>query len=262
MSAGPDRAVRRAPMSPWRLEWLRLVRTPRALILLSVYLGVGLLAPVLARYLSELLKHAQGRVVVIAPPPVPSDGIAQYIDQIGQTGLIVVVVVAAGALTFDSRRGVSVFLRTHSRSMWALLLPRYVLPAAAAVTACVLGTLAAWYETTMLIGPLPAGAVLGGLVCQIVYLLFAVAVVAAAAALARTGLAAVGIALGVLLLALPLAATLGAAGDWLPSVLMSAPVDLLGTATLADHAPALLVTAGATPLVLVLAERRLRRREP
>ena len=37
------------PMSLWRLEWLRLVRTPRALALGAVYLSFGLIEPVLTK---------------------------------------------------------------------------------------------------------------------------------------------------------------------------------------------------------------------
>lgn len=102
---------------------------------------------------------------VIAPHPTPKDGIANYISQISQTGLIVVIVIAAGAFTFDARRGLAVFLRTRATSMWQLIVPRFTVNAAAVVTAYSLGTLAAWYEAALLLGSPPAGAMLAGLVC-------------------------------------------------------------------------------------------------
>ena len=80
------------------------------------------------------------------PAPAPKDGIANYISQVGQTGLIVVVVITAGALAFDARRGLSTFLRTRTSTMWQLIAPRFTINAAAAVTAYTLGTVAAWYE--------------------------------------------------------------------------------------------------------------------
>ena len=123
------------PMSPWRLEWLRLIRTPRGISLAAVYLLFGLLGPVIAKYMADIVKHVQSGITITVPPPTPKDGITQYISQVSQTGLIVVVVVAAGALAFDSRRGVSTFLRTRAESMWALVLPRYVITSIAAVGA-------------------------------------------------------------------------------------------------------------------------------
>lgn len=153
---------------------------------------------------------------------------------------MVVVAVAAGALAFDSRRGVSIFLRTRASSIWQLLQPRMAVLAAAAVLAYTVGLIAAWYETALLLGPLPAGPVLAGLICQAVYLTFAVTVVAAASSLARSTLATVGIALTALIL-LSVAGAFPAVHDWLPSTLAGAQAELLGDAALTDFLPALAV---------------------
>src|SRR5215468_6734972 len=165
----------RPRMNLWRLEWLRLIRTPRALALGAVFVFFGLLEPVLTRYQSQVFQH-------------------------GGTGLIVVVVVAAGAFTFDSRHGLATFLRTRITSFWQLLAPRFAVNAAAAAIGYLLGTLAAWFETDLLIGAPPAGAMLGGMLCGAVYLAYAVAVTALAATIVRGTLGTVGIALGALFL--------------------------------------------------------------
>ena len=250
----------RRGMSIWRLEWLRLTRSHGAVVLGAVYLAFGFLGPVLALYLQDLVKLAQSDISISVPAPTAQDGIAQYISQGSQIGLIVVVAVAAGALTFDARRGLSTFLRTRARSIWMLVGPRAAVTAAAAVAAYILGTLAAWYETTMLIGDLSAGAVIEGLLCGSAYLVFVVAVVCAAASMARNTLGTVGIALAFLLL-LPLAGTSSAVHEWLPSTLVSAPVDLLHTAQLSDYAPALVAAATASAALVTLAVERLKRRE-
>lgn len=247
------------PMTLWRLEWLRLIRTPRAISLGAVYLVFGLLGPVLARYLADIVQHVKSGITFTVPPPTPKDGVAQYISQVSQTGLVVVVVVAAGTFAFDGRRGVATFLRTRAPSMAALVVPRYVVSSLAAVGAYALGTLAAWYETALLIGPLPVGPMLAGLLCQAVFLIFAVTVVACAASVARRTMGAIGIALAVLLL--PVAGVASAVHDWLPSTLVNAPVELLATASLGDYVPALAVAALATPTLLALAVVRLRKRE-
>jgi ABC-2 type transport system permease protein len=253
-------AGRRRPMSIWRLEWLRLTRSHTGIVLAAVYLAFGLLGPVMAVYLQDLVKLAQSGVTITVAPPTPKDGIAHYVSQVGQTGLIVVVVVAASALAFDARRGLAVFLRTRVRSMWSLVGARAAVVAAAAVVAYTAGTLAAWYETTLLIGDVNANAVLAGLVCGSVYLVFAVSVVTAAASLSRTTLGTVGIALAVLLL-LPLAGTVTAIHDWLPSTLANAPVDLLVTTQLSDYRPALGVAIAAAATLLTVAVKGFDRRE-
>ena len=145
-------------MSLWRLEWLRLVRTPRAVSLGAVFLATGLIEPVATRYASALLSHVASGTVVNLPKPTAAQALSSYVSEATIIGLIVLVAMAASAYNFDARPGLSVFFRTRVPSMWRLVAPRFAASAAAGVVAYLLGTLAAWYETRLLIGPLPAGA--------------------------------------------------------------------------------------------------------
>jgi len=248
------------PMNAWRLERLRLTRSPRALALAGVYLLFGLLGPVMAKYMQDIIDRLGSGVQVVAPDPTPKDGLTNYISQVSQTGLVVVVVIAAGALNFDSRRGISTFLRTRVDDVWHLVAPRFTINAAAAVGAYTLGTLAAWYETALLLGSPPARVVIGGLICGSIYLVFAVAVTAASASIARSTLGTVGFALAMLAV-LPILGLAAPLHPWLPSTLVSAPIALFGTSTMADFASAITVSLGATIGLLALATSRLRRRE-
>ena len=248
------------PMTTWRLEWLRLTRSRRWIALVAVYLIFGLLGPVMAKYMAGILENVQSGIIITVPPPQPRDGIVNYLSQVGQIGLIVVVAIAAGAMSFDSRRGISTFLRTRASGMWALVAPRYTVNAVAAVLAYTLGLLAAWYETVLLLGSLPVGAMLAGLLCESVFLAFAVAVVAASASFARSTLGTVGIALAALIV-LSLVGTIGAVHDWLPSTLSGATVELLSTTQLSDYAASLLTAIAASVLLVAVAVARLGRRE-
>jgi hypothetical protein len=84
-AARPARLPR--PMNAWRLERLRMTRSPRAIALAGVYLLFGLLGPVTARYLPDIVNRVQSGVQVIVAKPTPKDGIADYISQASQTGL-------------------------------------------------------------------------------------------------------------------------------------------------------------------------------
>ncbi len=246
-------------MTAWRLEWLRLTRSRRAVALGCVYVFFGLLGPVMAKYMEQIVNRVQSGVRVTFPAPTPATGITNYVSQVSQTGLVVVVLIAASAFSFDSRRGLSTFLRTRA-TIWQLVAPRFVTNAAAAVAAYVAGSLAAWYETALLLGAPPAGPMLAGITCGALYLVFAVAVTAAASSIARSTLGSAGITLAALLL-LPVLGTIGALHDWLPSTLVDAPVNLLGTSHLADFVPSILVTCAGTALLLAAAVARLRARE-
>lgn len=252
---------RQTAMNLWRLEWLRLIRTPRALALGAVYVLLGLIEPVATKYENKLLGHVGNGVRIYLPPPTPSQGLAGYVSQASTVGLIVAVVLAAGALSFDSRHGLATYLRTRVNSTWQLVAPRFAVSAAAAAAAYLLGTLAASYETDLLIGHLPVGGLLAGILCAVAYLAFAVAVTALAASIVRSTLATAGLTLAVLLL-LPIAGTFGAITNWLPSTLVNAPVDLAsGAHQLSHFIPALAVTVAAGSAAVGIAVLRLRARE-
>jgi ABC-2 type transport system permease protein len=250
-------------MSLWRLEWLRLIRTPRALSLGAVYLAIGLIEPVATRYASALLAHVGNGAVVHLPKPTPAEALSSYVSEATLIGLIVLVSVAASAYGFDARPGLATFFRTRVTGMWQLMAPRFTAYAVAGAAAYLVGTLAAWYETRLLIGSLPLGGLLAGLLCGAVYLAFAVAVTAFAASLTKTTVASVGITLGILL-ALPLLADVHPISNWVPSALIGAPADLVASPPmygLVHFLPALGVSAAAGALALAAAVQQLRRRE-
>jgi ABC-2 type transport system permease protein len=257
----PAIRARRGPMNLWRLEWLRLVRTPRALALGMVFVVIGLIEPVFTKYENDLLAHVGGGVKVTLSPPTPADAVNSYVTEVTLIGLILVVAFTSAAMSFDTSHGLATFLRTRITSVWQLVTPRFAVNAGAAVVAYVLGTLAAWYETAVLIGAPPAGGMLAGMLCGVVYFALAVAVAAFAASWVRSTIGAVGVALGILLL-LPIAGILKPIANWLPSALVNAPVDLVnGTGHLTHFVPALAVSLAATAVALVAAARLLTRRE-
>jgi ABC-2 type transport system permease protein len=249
-----------APRGLWLLEWRRMIRTPRALALLAVYVAFGLIEPLITRYQNQLLRHVSRGVRIQLPPPTASQALAAYTSQVATIGLVVVVAIAASSLTFDTRRGLAVFLRSRA-TVAQLIGPRLAVSAAAAALAYLLGTLAAWYETSLLIGSLPAGRMLAGIACGVVYLAFAVALTALTASVARATIGATGVALAVLLL-IPVAGTVQVISRWLPSTLVDAPAGLTsGAHQLPYYGPALIVTIVAAGAILLGAIRRLGNRE-
>ncbi|HZM83952.1 MAG TPA: hypothetical protein VFC19_50180 [Candidatus Limnocylindrales bacterium] len=250
-------------MSLWRLEWLRLLRTHRLLAVVLVYLFFGLTGPLTVRYLENLLGAlGTGGAQVQFPTPTPADGIAQFTRNASQIGLLVVVLVAAAALAFDSRREMAVFLRSRITKVYKIVLTAYAMSAAAAVSGFALGMLAAWYETAVLLGSVAVADMLLGTLLGAVFLAFAVAVVALSAAVARGTLATAGTSLGILL-TMAIVAGLGGqvTGRWMPTTLSGATADLMLAGRPGDYLPATVVTLVATVACLAGAVALTRRRE-
>ncbi len=247
-------------MTLWRLEILRLVRTRRLIAIVGVYLFFGFLGPLTARYISQILGALGTEGVRIEfPEPVPADGIDQFISNTTQIALLVVVMVAASALAFDARREMAVFLRTRVRGAGAIVIPAYVVTSLAALVGLTVGSLAAWYETSVLLGPLPPARMLAGIAFGAVFLAFAVAVVAFVAALVRGTLGAAGGALAALL-ALALLSSAPRLARWLPTHLATAMGGLARGTPVTGYLPALAVTAvltvGLVTGAIALAGRR------
>lgn len=247
-------------MSLWRVEVLRLFRTGRIWIVVGIYALFGVLGPISAKYLPQIIERFGGGVEVTVPEATPVDAIGQFLSNAGQIGLLAVLAVAAGALTFDARREWAAFLRTRTRSMRQLVLPRVALATAAAAVALALGTGVAAVLTAIMIGGLPIGDLVLGTLLGTVYLAFAVAVVAVAASITRQAITAVLLAVGVLLV-LPILQVVAVIEPWLPSTLLGATTALLAGVPLTELLRAAVVTVVVSGLLLLVAVRRLDARE-
>lgn len=215
-------------MTLWRLEWLRLLRTRRWIALIGVFVFFGFIGPATVRYAQQIFEAlgSSNEVSVLFPDPVPADGVASYVANAMQVGLVVLAVVAAGALSFDGDPAYSVFFRTRVGSMSRMLVPRFAVSAMAGALAFAAGSMAAWYESAVLLGSVPAREMLlGTLLCSL-YLVFAVAVVAFASSIVRSKLNTVMLSLGIVIL-MPVLGLVGRLAEWLPSRLVSAPEMLL-----------------------------------
>lgn len=247
-------------MSVWRLEWLRLVRTRRLVVLAATFAFFGLAGPITIYYLPELLASRLSELKLTLPPPAPADGITEFSEALSGIGLIVVVAVSAGALCLDANPTLAAFYRTRVTPPSRLMLPRYAMTTAAVVGAFLLGTLAAWYETVVLLGAVPAPSVIAGALLGALYLAFVVAVVSIAAALVRSTLATVGVALCALF-ALPIAAVYEPLHRWAPSTLAGGFAGLLGDESLSTYSGPAAVAAVLAAAMLLAAAARLGRRE-
>src|SRR6266545_1217313 len=132
MTSAAQQTARDGRMNLWRLEWLRLTRTPRALALGALFLFFGLVEPVVTKYQSQIVSRVGNGVQITFPPVTPAAGISSYVSELGGIGLVVVVVLAAGAFGFDAHHGLATFLRTRVASIWQLVTPRFAVTAAAA----------------------------------------------------------------------------------------------------------------------------------
>ena len=246
-------------MNLWNLELLRLWRTRRIIALGAVFLFLGFGSPVLTYFLPDLVKDAGAGVQIILPEQTAADGFATFAGNIAQLGSLVVVIVAAATLAIDAQPGLSMFYRSRVRQSAKLMLPRYVVVSTASTVTLLLGTLAAWYETTILLGSVSFGEMLAGFVTTSLWIWFATALTLLVASLVRSVLAVAGVTIGTML-ALSVLGSFSGLRNWTPTRLSGSSADFIldTTSGLPQAAGFTLV---ATMLALLIAFYRLDRRE-
>ncbi len=248
-------------MTLLRLEVLRVLRTRRWMLVVGVYAAFGLVGPLLARYMNELLERFGGdEVMVVGQDPQPIDGIVQFLSNATQLGLLAVIVVAAGSLAIDARPEVAAFLRTRVSDARTLLLPRLVVVTVTAVAALVVGTAVAWATTAALLGGLPVGSMLLGTLLGALYLVVVVAVVAFMGTVVRSVVGAVFASL-VVLIALPIVSLVPALSAWLPSELLTAVAGLIDGEALSEYLPAVGTSVLTIGVLVAASAHRAQQRE-
>jgi len=246
-------------MGPWRLELLRIWRTRRLIALAATFLILGLGSPVLTYYLPDLVKNSANGVQLILPKQTAADGIASFASNIAQLGTLVVVVVSAATLAIDADQGLAAFYRTRIRRPLLLVMPRYLIITAASIAALALGTLGAWYETTVLLGSVPFGSLMLGFALEALWLCFVTSIVAFFTSVLRGVLSAVGASIA-FLLGLSFLGSLTAASTWMPTRLSGSEAAFIQDAT-GNIWRAIVVTGLATIAAISLAISRFGNRE-
>lgn len=245
-------------MTLWRLELLRLWRTQRWLILLAVFGAFGILGPLTARYLPDLMESLGEDAVGALPPMTAADGITQYMGSAAQIGLLAVAFVGAAALAFDSKPEMAVFLRTRV-TVREILVPRYVVTTVASITAFAVGMVIAYVATGILLEWLDVGAVLVGTALFGLYLAFAVAVFALVASFIRRVPGVAMLSVGALIL-MALLGLIPNVAPWLPSRLVGA-IDVLIRGGEFEFWRSMFTTVALTVVMLVVSIKRLESRE-
>jgi ABC-2 type transport system permease protein len=245
-------------MTLWRLEWLRMVRTYRILVLPGLFILSGLLGPALAKILPDLVNGVSNGIEIILPEPTPYEGIVQYLGNVDQLGLVGITIFAAMSLGFDAKRELAIFLRSRA-TVPQILAPRYVTTYGLAAVSTAVGAFVALGLTRVILGPPPSTEVLLGATLFIVYVGFVIAMVGVIASLIRSVLVTSVVSILALIIS-GLLRLIPVIGQALPGKLSSATIELMDGGVF-DYWPAIAVTLVATAGLLWIASYRLTRRE-
>ena len=232
-----------------RKELREQVRTMRLPVVVAVFAIVGLLSPLVARYIREIIDAVGGaQLEGLIPEPVVGDAVLQFTKNVGQFGVIIAILVTMGTVAAEKDSGTAAFLLTKPISRGSFLAAKVVAIGVLLAVSTVVAGVLCWVYTAILFEPLP----LGGYAMAMVLVWLSLAVFAAVTFLAsvttRSSIVAGGIGLVTLVAAGFLSAIPGL-GSYLPTGLWSA-ADQLAVGTVPDP---LLLPIVVNTIVIVVA---------
>ncbi|HEX5159932.1 MAG TPA: ABC transporter permease subunit [Ktedonobacterales bacterium] len=181
-----------------RKEWREAVRSNRLLMVAAVFLVLGIISPLTAKYTPELLKAigtGQPGVVITFPTPTVNDAIAQFIKNVAGTGIFIAILLPMGMVAREKERGTAAFVLTKPLSRAAFLGAKLVALVALLAIGVFLAAAITYIYTAILFEPMSVG---GFIACSALVLLSLIVyalLTFLGSTLVRSQLAAVGIGL-------------------------------------------------------------------
>ncbi len=206
-----------------RKELLEQWRSYRLLIVLAVLLGFGLTSPLLAKLTPELLKQLPEGGEAIAqliPEPTALDAVAQYVKNLTQFGVILALLMTMGAVAQEKDKGTAAMMLVKPMPRGVFLAAKFTALCLTFALGLALAGLAGYYYTLLLFEALdaPRFLALNGLL--LVFVAVHVALTLFFSTLARSPVAAGGMAFGGVIL-LALVGVSPSASQYLPGQLVA-----------------------------------------
>lgn len=214
-------------------EIKEILRTYKLFVVPGLFLLFGLTSPILTKLLPELLGSMVGEIGISLPEMTWVDSYAQFFKNLGQLGLLALILTTMGTIAEERNRGVAQLVLTKPVPRWAYVLAKYAANLLLLSLSAALAFGAAWFYTDILFSDT---IFLAGLQATAIFLLntaVILAVIILASSLSKSTIAAGGLTvLGLILLkVLPfLSDFLGkyspdALGGYLVRAYSGAPID-------------------------------------
>lgn len=202
-----------------REQW----RSNRMLVVAAVLVAMGILGPLTARYMNEMLGSIPGTpagLEAVLPPPTAELAVSELTDNLAQFGLVLALLVPMAAVVGEKTSGTAALTLSKPVSRGAFLVAKLLALTVTFAVGISLAVAAGYAYTGMLFAWLPAGGFFRLAAALLVYLLFYASLTLVASTLMRSQLAAAGLAFG-LALVLGIMGTLPQLGALLPSALLA-----------------------------------------
>ncbi|MFL5675783.1 MAG: ABC transporter permease, partial [Chloroflexota bacterium] len=219
-----------------RKELLESWRTMRLPIVGGLFLVVGLISPLLARFLPEIIKAAAGDELpaIPIPTPVAADAVNQVWKNLAQFGAFAAIVLAMGSVATERDRGTAAFVLSKSVSRGAFLGSKVAGLGLVLGLCTALAVAVGWVYTAILFEPLPVAGWIAFAALAWLGLAAWAAITFLASTVTGSTAAAAGVGFGALIV-LSILTAIPNAGQFLPGGLAAPAIALAAGAPIAPR---------------------------
>ncbi len=242
-----------------RKEFKEQYRTHRILIVGAVFAIFGLAAPLLIKFLPELIKLSGEAMPAQLPVPTATESFTNFASFMIQLGMVVAVMVGMGAVSNELRHGTAVITLSKPVSTAAFVTAKLISVSSTFVLALSLASALCYIYTTQLIEHSEAATFLQFNLLLALHLVFSLAVTLFFSCLFKSSLAAGGMAIAVII-GQSMMSGMPFIGNYLPGKLLGWGTNLLAGAT-QTYWPTVGVTVGLIVLAVFLGQRALKTKE-
>jgi ABC-2 type transport system permease protein len=137
-----------------RKELREAWRTRRLPVLAILFLVVGIVSPLTARYMNDILEAAlAGQLPMTLPDPTVATAVEQLQKNLGQLGALAAIALAMSSVSGELDRGTAALVLAQPATRAAFLLAKLVAIAVVLLLCTALGVTVAWIYTAILFEP-------------------------------------------------------------------------------------------------------------
>jgi ABC-2 type transport system permease protein len=243
----------------FKKEILEQIRTFRLLIVAGVFLFFGLTTPLTLKYLPEIIKMVGQSIPLEIPPPTAIQSLADFAGTILQLGVLVLILVGMGSIANEYKQGTALLTLSKPVTRAAFVGAKMAALGLNLIVSLLISALVCYAYSVWLIGRADLGSFMLQNALLALFLLFCLSLTLMFSSIFKSGLAAGGLAMAVIVVQAVLS-TFPLIGNYLPGKLPGWGLNIM-TGSAQPYWWALGITAGLIGLLLYLSQLILKNRE-
>lgn len=250
-------------MTMFRKELLEIMRTKKFIILIVVFLFVAFASPALAKITPQLLKNlpAESGITINLPEPTWKDSIDQFIKNLSQVAILVLVFIFAGVIAEEKNKKTLEIVLTKPVSRTSFVSSKFLAAFTATSIVYIVSAIIFYAYTLVIFGNFSFVNFSLLAILALVYLLFTVATAILCSTFTSNSVVAAFIAFGIQIIIVSILGLIDQIKKYLPGNIFTNYKDVFSEIKPESYLPSALVTIAIIILCMIISISIFRKQE-